>query len=447
MKTLLTNISSLVTVDANGAPFITGEAMREVGEINQGAILFSDVIEWIGTTEDAKHLDHTDVTVIECTGKTVLPGFVDSHTHMVFAGSRAHEFARRVAGATYAEIAAEGGGILTTMRAVREATLEQLAANGRKLVQSALAHGTTTVEIKSGYGLDTESELKMLEATKKVQGTRYKVQQSPSLVPSPSSPVPSPSSLVPRSSSLVPSPSSLVPSVFITFLGAHAVPPEWKHDPEAYVNIVINEMLPAVAEQGIAEFCDVFTDAGFFTVEQSTRILKKAKELGLKLKVHADEIALIGASQMAAELGCISADHLEHSTIDEIRILRDAGVVCTLLPGTAYTLRLPYPDARTMIEEGAIVALATDCNPGSSYSESMPTIMSLACMNMRMSIEEAIVASTINGAAALGISATCGSLEVGKRADVVLYDVASYKDIVYHYGVNHVERVWVAPLR
>ena len=444
MKTLLTNISSLVTVDANGAPFITGEAMREVGEINQGAILFSDVIEWVGTAEDAEHLDQTDVTVIDCTGKTVLPGFVDSHTHMVFAGSRAHEFARRVAGATYAEIAAEGGGILTTMRAVREATLEQLAANGRKLVQSALAHGTTTVEIKSGYGLDTESELKMLEATKKVQGTRYKVQQSPSLVPSPSSPVPSPSSLVPRSSSLVPSPSSLVPSVFITFLGAHAVPPEWKHDPEAYVNIVINEMLPAMAEQGIAEFCDVFTDAGFFTVEQSTRILKKAKELGLKLKVHADEIALIGASQMAAELGCISADHLEHSTIDEIRILRDAGVVCTLLPGTAYTLRLPYPDARTMIAEGAVVALATDCNPGSSYSESMPTIMSLACMNMRMSIEEAIVASTINGAAALGISATCGSLEVGKRADVVLYDVASYKDIVYHYGVNHVERVWVA---
>jgi imidazolonepropionase len=437
MKTLLTNISSLVTVDANGAPFITGEAMREVGEINQGAILFSDVIEWVGTAEDAKHLDQTDVTVIDCTGKTVLPGFVDSHTHMVFAGSRAHEFARRVAGATYAEIAAEGGGILTTMRAVREATLEQLAANGRKLVQSALAHGTTTVEIKSGYGLDTESELKMLEATKKVQGTRYKVHQSPSLVPSPSSLVPSPSSLVP-------SPSSLVPHVFITFLGAHAVPPEWKHDPEAYVNIVINEMLPAVAEQGIAEFCDVFTDAGFFTVEQSTRILKKAKELGLKLKVHADEIALIGASQMAAELGCISADHLEHSTIDEIRILRDAGVVCTLLPGTAYTLRLPYPDARTMIEEGAIVALATDCNPGSSYSESMPTIMSLACMNMRMSIEEAIVASTINGAAALGISATCGSLEVGKRADVVLYDVPSYKDIVYHYGVNHVERVWVA---
>ncbi|MFN5377290.1 MAG: amidohydrolase family protein, partial [Ignavibacteria bacterium] len=237
------------------------------------------------------------------------------------------------------------------------------------------------------------------------------------------------------------------PHIHTTFLGAHAVPPEWKHDPEGYVNIVINEMLPRVAEEGLAEFCDVFTDAGFFNVEQSTRILMKAKELGLKLKVHADEIALIGASQMAAELGCISADHLEHSTIEEVCILRDAGVVCTLLPGTAYTLRLPYPDARMMISEGAIVALATDCNPGSSYSESMPTIMSLACMNMRMSIEEAITASTINGAAALGISHLCGSLEAGKRADVVLYDTPSYKDIVYHYGVNQVIGGWVRGMR
>jgi imidazolonepropionase len=426
MKTLLTNITSLATVAANGAPFITGEAMRNVGEINQGAILFSDVIEWVGTAEEARLLDQTDVTVIDCTGKTVLPGFVDSHTHMVFAGSRAHEFARRVAGATYAEIAAEGGGILTTMRAVREATLEELAANGHKLVQSALAHGTTTVEIKSGYGLDTKSELKMLEATKKITDYGLRITED----------------VISHQSSAT---SNQSPHLHFTFLGAHAVPPEWKHDPDGYVDMVINEMLPAVAEQGIAEFCDVFTDVGFFTVEQSTRILKKAKELGLKLKVHADEIALVGASQMAAELGSISADHLEHSTIDEIRILRDAGVVCTLLPGTAYTLRLPYPDARTMIEEGAVVALATDCNPGSSYSESMQTIMSLACMNMHMSIEEAIVASTINGAAALGISESCGSLEVGKRADIVLYDVASYKDIVYHYGVNHVERVWVAP--
>ena len=434
MKTLLTNISSLVTVNAHGAPYITAEAMRDVGEIKQGAILFGDDIEWIGTSQEALAMPLEGVTVIDCADKTVMPGFVDSHTHMVFAGTRAHEFARRVAGATYAEIAAEGGGIVTTMRAVREASVEQLAANGHKLIQSALAHGTTTVEIKSGYGLDIESELKMLEAMKKI--TDYGLLITENVTSNQSSVIRNQSSVT----------SNRSPHLHFTFLGAHAVPPEWKHDPEGYVNIVINEMLPAVAEQGIAEFCDVFTDAGFFNVEQSTRILKKAKELGLKLKVHADEIALVGASQMAAELGCISADHLEHSTIDEIRILRDAGVICTLLPGTAYTLRLPYPDARTMIEEGAIVALATDCNPGSSYSESMPTIMSFACMNMRMSIEEAIVASTINGAAALGISHSCGSLEVGKRADIVLYDLASYKDIVYHYGVNHVERVWVAAI-
>ncbi|MEY2718903.1 MAG: imidazolonepropionase [Bacteroidota bacterium] len=428
MKTLLTNIASLVTVKANGAPYITGEAMRDVGEILQGAILFGETIEWVGTAEDAKHLDLADVTVIDCTGMTVMPGFVDSHTHMVFAGSRAHEFARRVAGATYAEIAAEGGGILTTMKAVRQATEDELAANAQRLLQSALRHGTTTVEIKSGYGLDTETELKMLKVGTRVQGYNQEY-----VSPYPRTPG------APRT----PRTSYPVPHIFRTFLGAHAVPPEWKHDPEAYVDIVINEMLPRVAQEGLAEFCDVFTDAGFFNVEQSTRILKKAKELGLKLKVHADEIALIGASQMAAELGCISADHLEHSTIDEIRILRDAGVVCTLLPGTAYTLRLPYPDARMMISEGAIVALATDCNPGSSYSESMPTIMSLACMNMRMSIEESITASTINGAAALGISHLCGSLEVGKRADIVLYDTPSYKDIVYHYGVNQVRAGWI----
>lgn len=418
MKTLLTNIASLVTVNAKGAPSKTGSSMRDVGEIVNGALLFSNVIEWVGTAAEAQQLNLDGVTVIDCTGKTVLPGFVDSHTHMVFAGSRAHEFARRLAGTTYAEIAAEGGGILTTMRAVREANVDQLAANGQRLVSSALSHGTTTIEIKSGYGLDTQSELKMLEAVRRLRD--YVIQSS-------------------RNHFIQ---SSRNPVIKATFLGAHAIPPEWKHDPDGYVNLVINEMLPAVAKQGVAEFCDVFTDKGFFTREQSTCILRAAKDLGFKLKVHADEIALVGASQMAAELGCISADHLEHSTMDEIRALRDAGVVCTLLPGTAYTLRLPYPDARTMIEEGAVVALATDCNPGSCFTENMQTILSLACINMQMSIEEAIVAATLHGAAALGIADTCGSLEVGKRADVVLYDVPSYKNIVYHFGVNAVEMVW-----
>ena len=325
---------------------------------------------------------------------------------MVFAGSRSDEFARRLAGESYSDIAAEGGGILTTMRAVREADLEALINVGDALLTSALEHGSTTIEIKSGYGLDVESELRLLDAIGQLQRGHEA-------------------------------------RVIGTFMGAHAVPPEYKTEPERYVNLVINEMLPKVKEQGVASFCDVFTDAGFFTIEQSERILLAAREHGLRLKVHADEIALIGASHMAARLGCISADHLEHSTRDEIRALRGAGVVCTLLPGTAYTLRLPYPDAREMISQGAIVALATDCNPGSCFSENMQTILSLACINMNMSIEEAIVASTLHGAAALGLAEHLGSIEVGKFADIVVYDVPSYKNIVYHFGVNHVWGAWV----
>ncbi|MBC8124698.1 MAG: imidazolonepropionase [Candidatus Kapabacteria bacterium] len=406
MKTLLTNIDSLVTVNARGGSIKTDADMRDVGEIVDGALLFDERILWIGPSSESSKYHGDDVEVIDCKGKTVLPGFVDSHTHMVFAGSRAGEFARRLAGESYSDIAADGGGILTTMRAVREADVEALIDVGDKLLTSALEHGSTTVEIKSGYGLDVESELRLLEAIGELQRGHEA-------------------------------------RVIGTFMGAHAVPPEYKTEPERYVDLVINEMLPKVKEQGVASFCDVFTDAGFFTVEQSERILLAAREHGLRLKVHADEIALIGASHMAARLGCISADHLEHSTRDEISALRGAGVVCTLLPGTAFTLRLPYPDAREMISQGAIVALATDCNPGSCFSENMQTILSLACINMNMSIEEAIVASTLHGAAALGLAEHLGSIEVGKFADIVVYDVPSYKNIVYHFGVNHVWGVWV----
>ncbi len=406
MKTLLTNISSLVTVRANGAPSKTGSAMRDVGEITNAAILFDERVLWVGRADEADSMVAEDVDVIDCTGKTVMPGFVDSHTHMVFAGWRAHEFARRIEGATYTDIAAEGGGILSTMRAVRDATVEELYTIGDELVTSALAHGTTTVEIKSGYGLDVESELKLLEAIGDIRENHQA-------------------------------------RIVGTFLGAHAVPPEYFGNANGYVDEVVHRMLPAVAEQGVASFCDVFTDVGFFSREQSERVLRAAKALGLGLKVHADEIGVIGASEMAAELGCISADHLEHSTIDQIVALRNAGVVCTLLPGTAYTLQLPYPDARTMISEGAIVALATDCNPGSCFTESMQTILSLACVNMRMTIEEAIVASTLHGAAALGLSEHLGSLEIGKYADIVVYNIPSYQHLVYHFGVNHVWTVFV----
>jgi len=406
MSTALVNVDSLVTINAHGATEKIGAGMRDIGEIHNGAIIFDDVIRWIGPSSEVDQHITDDTEVIDCSGKTVLPGFVDSHTHMVFAGSRSHEFARRLAGATYAEIAAEGGGILTTMRAVREADVESLLDVGDALLTSALNHGTTTAEIKSGYGLDTNSELRLLEAVGELQRGHEA-------------------------------------RVLGTFLGAHAVPPEWKHDPEGYVDLVINDMLPRVAEQGIASFCDVFVDAGFFTAEQGERILRAGIAHGLRPKIHADEIALVGASQMAARVGAISADHLEHSTAAEIAALRDAGVVCTLLPGTAYTLGLPFPDARTMIDTGAVVCIATDCNPGSSFSENMQMMLSLACRNMRMSVEEALVASTLHGARALNLAAYLGSLEVGKWADLVVYDVPSYKDIVYHYGVNHVWSVFV----
>lgn len=410
---LLENIASLVTVRADGATSKTGAAMRDVGEIRHGAVLFDDVIRWVGASADvdaalaSMQLDRADVEVIDCMGKTVMPGFVDSHTHIVFAGSRAHEFARRLSGVPYTQIAAEGGGILTTMHAVRNADVEELYEVGERLATSALHHGTTTIEIKSGYGLTTQSELALLEAVGLLR-ERHEAR------------------------------------IVGTFMGAHDVPPEDRDDPERYVRRVIDEMLPAVKGQGVATYCDVFVDKGFFTVEQGERILRAAAEHGLRGRVHADEIANIGASPMAARCGCVSADHLEYTTVDDVTLLRDAGVVCTLLPGTAYTLRLPYPDARMMIDAGAIVALASDCNPGSCFSENMQSVLSLACTNMGMSIEEAIVAATLHGAAALEATDIIGSIEVGKQADIVVYDVPSYADIVYHFGINHVWSVWVA---
>ncbi len=410
MQTLFTNISSLVTVNSNGSIKIFGKEMSDIGEIKDGALLFDDKIIWTGTSIEAEQSlisgKFIPDKIINLKEKTVIPGFVDSHTHIVFAGDRSNEFAKRLRGATYQEIASEGGGILATVNAVRKASIEELVENGYNIAMSAIRHGTTAMEIKSGYGLDLKNEIKMLEAIKKLK--------------------------------------EILPiTIKSTFLGAHDFPPEYKDKRDKYVDLICNKMLPAVAEQKLADYCDAFVDKGYYTVEQGERIFKTALDLGLKLKLHADELADVSAASLAARMDAFSADHLLFISDKGIGDMKQSGTIATLLPGTAYFIRMPYPPARKMLEQGLAVALATDCNPGSCFTENMQIILSLAVINMKMTAEEAITAATLNGAAALELSDRMGSLEPGKEANFIVCDTSSYTDIFYHFGVNHVSEVWV----
>lgn len=384
--------------------------MRDIGEIKDGALLFGEEIEWLGTTQAANEkLTSGSISpdkIIDARGKTIIPGFVDSHTHIVFAGSRANEFARRLRGATYREIAESGGGIQTTVKATREASIEELVENGRMLALSALKHGTTAIEIKSGYGLSIESEMKMLRAIKILK-------------------------------------QELPIHVSATFMGAHDFPPEYKDNHQKYVDLICNEMLPAVAAEGLAEYCDAFVDQGYYTIAQAEKIMETACNFGMKIKMHCDELACVGAAELAGKLHAASADHLLYISDEGIQALKESGTVATLLPGTAYFIRLPYAPARKLIDAGAIVALATDCNPGSCFTENMQLILSLAVINMQMTAEEALTAATLNGAAALGLSDSMGSLEAGKKANFLILDVPTYEDLFYHFGINHVEHVFV----
>jgi len=400
---LLDRISTLVTVRApEGKTRRAGTEMAEIGVIRDGAVAIDgERIAWVGRSGER---EFPDAERIDCHGRTVLPGFVDSHTHIVFAGNRSNEFAARLRGASYQEIAASGGGILSTMRAVRSSSVDDLVEGSRPLVRSAFRHGTTTIEAKSGYGLDTENELKLLEAIDRIGR-----EEAPAIVP--------------------------------TFLGAHDFPPEYRADHEPYIAEIVDRMIPEVARRGLATFCDVFSDTGYYTVEESERIYEAARRHGMELKVHADELSSFGGAEMAARIGAVSADHLLMISDEGIARMREAGVIATLLPGTAFFLGLPYAPARRMIAEGLAVALATDCNPGSNLCENMQMTLALACMGMKMSVEEAITAATLNGAAALGMSETIGSIEIGKVADLAVFSVPDYPDIVYHYGVNQVEAV------
>lgn len=337
-------------------------------------------------------------------GKCLLPGFVDSHTHFVFGGERAEEFSWRLKGESYMSIMQRGGGIVSTVKATRACDFDQLRGKAEGFLKQMSAMGVTTVEGKSGYGLDKETELLQLRVMRSLDSdARKRV------------------------------------DIVSTFLGAHAVPEEYGGRTDAYVDFIIREVMPAVVKDDLAEFCDVFCEQGVFSVEQSRRLLLSAREMGLKLKLHADEIIPLGGAGLAAELSAVSADHLLHASDTDIRAMAGKGVVATLLPLTAFALKEPYARGREMIDAGCAIALATDLNPGSCFSGSVPLTFALACIYMKMSVEEAITALTLNGAAALSRADSIGSVEVGKKGDFVLLNTDNYHFLPYYIGMNCVD--------
>jgi imidazolonepropionase len=384
-----------------------GAAQGQLQVFERGALATRDgIILAVGEEEPVTaSLAGTVDQEIYCGRRCLIPGFIDPHTHMCFARLRETEFERRIAGTPYLEILKQGGGILSSVSSVRKADEDRLYRRTRTHMDTALGLGTTTVEIKSGYGLDTESELKMLAAIGRAAAT---------------SPM----------------------DVVATFLGAHAIPAEYKETPEAFVDLVIDEMLPAVKAQGIATCCDVFCEEGVFTVAQGRRILAAAQALGLTVKLHADEVSDLGGAGLAAELGAVSADHLLAASDANLKKMAAAGVVANLLPATAYSLRKPYARARDMIALGLPVAMATDCNPGSSFTESMPFVIGLAVLDMQMTPAEALTAATLNAAYSLGLANRVGSLEAGKQADFLLLDGESPAILAYHAGVSPVTAVY-----
>lgn len=412
-STVIRNIGQLVTISQQPLPGASG-SLQVIADaalaVHQGHIV------WIGQDDDAEPLFYHDrarsdgIAIIDAEGAVITPGLVDSHTHLVFAGDRSAEFHLRRQGVSYGELLAQGRGILTTMHATRDTDTEKLTELALNRLDSIRRHGTTTVEVKTGYGLDTITEetclriinsLNSLESVPSTQHNRVRV----------------------------------VP----TFLGAHSIPPEYKEKRQEYVDLVVEEMLPSFV--GLARFCDVFCEHEAFTLEECRRILTRAKELGYGLKVHADQLSPSGGARMAAELGATSADHLDFASDEDLDAMREAGVIGTLLPGCSYTLRTPYPSARRFLERGLHVALATDFNPGTSYCENMQTVLGLAMSAMGMSLDEALTAATINGARALGLQNSIGSLEVGKRCELALWSISDYQEIGYHFGINLVHSV------
>lgn len=383
-----------------------GDEMSKLFTMANGAIAITEgKIAYCGSdaTLPEKYLS-VQYETIDAEGRVVLPGFVDSHTHLIFGGYRPDEFEWRLQGDSYMSIMERGGGIQSTVNATREESNEALRDKAKWFIDRMVDMGVTTVEAKSGYGLDTQSEIKMLDVI----------------------------------DSLANDPEQKL-RVVSTFLGAHAVPKEYKGKTAEYVDLMIREMLPAV--KGKAEFCDIFTEKNVFEIEDSRRFLKAARDAGFKLKLHADEIVTLGGAELAAELGAVSADHLLHVSDEGIKRMAESGTVATLLPLTAFALKEPFAPARKFIDAGAAVALATDLNPGSCFSGSIPLTIALACIYMNMTIEETITALTLNGAAALDLASETGSLETGKSGDIVILEFNNYRMLPYYVGMNCVKTV------
>ncbi|WP_419033201.1 imidazolonepropionase [Dysgonomonas gadei] len=401
---IIKDAAQLVTCSGFSAK--KGKEMSDLSVIENGTVIITGgIITYVGKDANCPPLsDFPDHEVVDATGKAVLPGFVDSHTHFVFGGYREEEFSWRMRGDSYMSIMERGGGIHNTMTATRNASFDELKDSGRKRLNSMLAMGVTTVEGKSGYGMNKAAELKQLEVMKSLNEEH-------------------------------------AVDIVSTFMGAHATPAEYKGRENDFLDYMIEDVMPEVKAKDLAECCDIFCEKNVFDIEQSRRYLIAARNLGFKLKIHADEIVTLGGAELAAELKALSADHLLQASDNGIGDLAESGVVATLLPCTAFSLKEHYARGRYMIDSACAVALATDLNPGSSFTNSIPLLFALACIYMQLSPEEAVTALTINGAAAVGRADKTGSIDVGKQGDLVILEYPSYKFLPYHIGMNIVEKV------